>query len=501
MFFPLLGYAPDADPTTPGVLVDCDLLIPTLKGFKALPGDSNAGITAGPSAVASMFTMRNLDGTNRILAGTEGSASAKTASLYDVNASGWTNRDGAGGPYTATGSMRWSFATYGEQVLAAQKGTGLLKSTAPSTDFTAVAGAPQASIVISVLDFLMAFNTTEGTYGDSPNRWWCCAAGNIDSWTADVATQATTGLLTDGDGGIVAAGRVGSNVVAFKPHYAYLGQYVGAPQVWSWVRIPGDGIGAWSHHSLVDVEGLGVLWPGRDNFYLFDGTRAVALENDVAETFLADLDISQAQSMVGYHDRSGWRVYWWYPSNSGGAGDGTLDRVVVFNYRSKKWGFGAKTVAYPFEYLEPGITYDDLGSFYATWDDLPVSPYDNAFKTAGTHAPGFVGTNNIIYKMEGEGNNCSYKTGFAGQDGLIMHSKRFRPRFMTKPSTGEMTHLYADNVGDATASVRTAVAARALVDGAFDSVFAARWHQVEHRYTGSMEITGLDVEMEPDSEE
>ena len=107
MFFPLLGYAPDADPTTPGVLVDCDLLIPTLKGFKALPGDSNAGITAGPSAVASVFTMRNLDGTNRIVAGTEGSASAKTASLYDVNASGWTNRDGAGGPYTATGSSRY----------------------------------------------------------------------------------------------------------------------------------------------------------------------------------------------------------------------------------------------------------------------------------------------------------------------------------------------------------------------------------------------------------
>ena len=34
MIIPLIGYAPDADPTARGVIVSCDKFVPTLRGMK-----------------------------------------------------------------------------------------------------------------------------------------------------------------------------------------------------------------------------------------------------------------------------------------------------------------------------------------------------------------------------------------------------------------------------------------------------------------------------------
>ena len=39
-----------------------------------------------------------------------------------------------------------------------------------------------------------------GTYGDQPDRWWCCAIGNTSDWTPAVATQCATARLTDAPG-------------------------------------------------------------------------------------------------------------------------------------------------------------------------------------------------------------------------------------------------------------------------------------------------------------
>ena len=41
--------------------------------------------------------------------------------------------------------------------------------------FAPVAGAPKAKILAVLKGFVMAFNTSDATYGDSPDRWWCSA--------------------------------------------------------------------------------------------------------------------------------------------------------------------------------------------------------------------------------------------------------------------------------------------------------------------------------------
>lgn len=500
MYVKLAGFAPDAEPNTDGIMTDTDLLVPTLRGFKSLPQDVDVGVTAGASAVASAFAYKLTDGSNRVVIGSEGNtAGAATSMLYDVGVSSWTDRTRAGGAYTATAAARWTFAVYGNTtntdiLYAAQKGALLQKST--GGQFSDVSGAPAALCVISVLDFVMCFNTNEATYGDDPNRWWCSAAGNGDDWTPDIATQCTTGLLTDTQGRITAANTVGSNVVVFKEREAYLGQYVGAPAVWGWQRIPGEGMGAYSFYSVVSVEGIGLMFPGRDNFYIFDGSRATPIgTNRVAEFFLEDLNIAEADRMIGFHNRNEWTVFWYYPSIASSA---ALDRYLAYNYRANTWTYGRKAVNFAFEYLAPGVTYDELGSYYATWDELPSATYDEAFATAGSFKPSVTNSDNKIYALEGTGSNSYYTTGNVGVDGGSTVITRIRPRFKTVPDTGTQEHRYADILG------RTEEVSRsnsAMVDGSFDHVWAARWHKVKHDWTGDMEILGLDLEAKPDSME
>lgn len=507
MFVPIDGFAPDADPTNLGALLECDNLIPTLNGMKALPQDVDAGITAAPSAIASIVTFRLLDGTTRILAGTKGSASAATSRLLQPSVGSWTDQTGSAGPYTATSDARWVFAQYGDTVYAAQRGCQIQKS--PSAAFTAVAGAPKALIVETVLDFVMAFNTDDtdfgNVYGNDPDRWWCSAAGNPDSWTADIATQATTGLLTDTPGAILGAKRIGSNIAAFKQTSMYLGRYVGAPTVWSWQLVPGEGLGSWSQYGIVDVEGIGLLFIGYDNIYSFDGTRATPIgTNRVARFLFNTLAIERADNIVGFHHRQEWRVYWFFPSQP----TGELDRYLVYNYRAAnggRWGYGEKTVQFAFEYLAPGIPYDDLGDYYATYEDLPAAPYESAFVTEGTFKPAVLGNqidnsgttiSHVILTLEGVGADCSLRTAYYGQDGIYSLIERVRPRFKTFPTTGTQVHTYVSNLGETDS---TSAESLSLVRGSFDHLCSARWHRFKQSYTGSMELLGWDIEAKPDS--
>lgn len=94
MRVPLTGFAPDLDPTTPGVLVDCDAIVPTTQGLAAansLAATGQAALTATPT---SGYTTVLLDGSKRMFAAT-------ASAIYEAAGSGWTDRSRVGG-YTGT---------------------------------------------------------------------------------------------------------------------------------------------------------------------------------------------------------------------------------------------------------------------------------------------------------------------------------------------------------------------------------------------------------------
>ena len=68
---PLVGFAPDADPATPGVLLDCTNFIPAVNGMEAAPTlVTPTNVPALAAACQGAAVVSKLDDSRRIMAGT-----------------------------------------------------------------------------------------------------------------------------------------------------------------------------------------------------------------------------------------------------------------------------------------------------------------------------------------------------------------------------------------------------------------------------------------------
>ncbi|WP_179400686.1 hypothetical protein [Burkholderia guangdongensis] len=106
----LIGFAPDLNPSTPGVFQSCNNVVPTLIGFKSAASPVNAGLPALSSASMGGALILNLNGTARMFVGTAGA-------LYEDVSGAWVNQSASGGYALATDG-KWRFASTGNVSLA-----------------------------------------------------------------------------------------------------------------------------------------------------------------------------------------------------------------------------------------------------------------------------------------------------------------------------------------------------------------------------------------------
>ena len=109
-FIPFSGFAPSVDPTTPGAILDCANMVPTLRGMKAAPSPVPYGNPAFPSQVFGGATCELLTGAYRTFVGT-------STDLYEVVGNTNNNVSNIPGGYVG-GENRWRFAQFGNASLA-----------------------------------------------------------------------------------------------------------------------------------------------------------------------------------------------------------------------------------------------------------------------------------------------------------------------------------------------------------------------------------------------
>lgn len=482
MLVPLNNFAPDLDPTTPGIMVDCDNLLPTLKGYRAAPSPVSLGMPALAAACRGLIVVRKLDNTWRIFAGTG-------AALYEATGNTWTDRSKAGG-YSNPAESRWRFAQFGNVTLAANRSDPMQQAL--DAGFDDVPTAPKASIIETVNGFVMAFDTVDGTYGDRPDGWWCSALRNQADWTPAIATQSANGRLLDTPGPVRAGRRLGADIVAYKERSMYLGRYVGPPVIWTWTLIPGE-IGALSQEAVIDI-GTAHVFLGADDFYLFDGTRPTSIGASLREWFFADLDPAYQYRVQSLHDRTNALAYWFYPTVGS---DGALTKWVAYHYKANKWGHGMLTIEAASEYLNGAITFDSLGDLFATYDDIPPIAYDSPYWTESSALMSVVNSSHVLQSLEGTAGTASFTTGDLGDDEVFTTLTRVRPRFITAPASAELDHLVHDTLDAVPAQVESS----ALNSGKFDALWSARWHRLRVTTTGDMEIMALAAQFQEDGSE
>ena len=485
MLVALKGFAPDMDPTIPGVLVDCVAKVPTLKGMKAGASLVTVGLPALAAACLGAQTLQKLDGSYRLFAGT-------TVALFEANGiASWTDRTRLAGAYNATSDIRWRFAQYGDVSLAVEK-QDILQFITTGADFANVgAGVPKASIVETVRQFVFLFDTNEATYGDSTNRWWCCAIGDYTDWTPAIGTQCVTGVLTSSPGPLRAGRRLGDAIVAYKERSMFLGTYVGPPSAWSFQEVSNIA-GAQSQETVVPIVtkqgGAAHISMGADNFYYYDGSRPIEIGNPIKEWFFARLNSDFAYRSQAINDDVNSLIYFFYPSTA--SVTGTLDSCVVYNYKVDKWGVHNQTVEAAAISISDGLTYAQVEANYATYSAIPSISYGSPFWFSGARNVGIFNSSHVLQTLTGAAGESSMTTGDIGDDENEMLVHRVRPRYLTAPTSASLINYYRQNLGDSLTTDMTT----AKAGGTFDFMRSARWHRLKITDTGNSEVPALDIE-------
>lgn len=473
-----VGFSPDADPTTPGVITDCTQLIPSERGMKSAPSAvAVSGLGALPAECRGAAVLTNTSGIRRTFAGTQ-------TKIYELASGTWS--DVSGVTFTGSSENRWCFAQFGNVSLASNDTEGIVSSTAGT--FAAVAGAPKARVLVSIPNFVIALNTNSSAFGDAPDRWHTCAFQDPTSWTADATVQAVSGRLVEGGGELTAGISFGSGLVAFKSRAMFLGVYSGPPEVIQYQRVPGEQ-GCVGPEAVVDIGGA-ILFVGEDNIWMYDGSRPVPIAHDLRQWFYDDLSATYKYRTIVSYDRNNGRVWIYYPST---VSSGKPDSAIVFHLNRKVWGRANRTIEAAMNYVTPGITWDTLSSIASTWDTLPDIPWDSQSWQASGRALAVFDTAHTLKTLTGSGEDSGLTTGDIGDDEGASFVRGVRLRFFTDPTTSTVTGQTKTGVG---ASATTA-GSGTFANGKYDIRQSGRFHRLSFLFTGNVEVSGMDVKAVP----
>lgn len=473
---PIVGFMPDADPTTPGILTDCTNLIPNLIGMEGAPTlTAPVGVPSLSEASLGAAVVTKLDGTRRVFSGGQ-------TKIYELIGGAWADKSKVGG-YTGSNESYWSIAQFGDATLMSNGTDTIQRSTVGA--FSDISGAPKAQIVFSVGAFVMALNTD--SYSD---EWHCCAAYDDTNWTQSITTQSASGRLVSQPGPITAGARLGEYAIAYKGRSIYLGQYVGAPAVWDWVQVRGGNAGCVGKNAICDINGSH-FFVGEDNFWIFDGTQPVPLADGVLKNWFA----TNCNPAIKYKtfcafDKITNLVWIFYPSTS----STTLDSALVYHVISKRWGRVTVGVGAVFEYVTSALTIDQLDTVASTIDTLPQVPFDSPYWLFGGRALAVVDTNMAVKSFTGATDTSSMMTGSAGDDYQFSCMQRVKLRFTTKPGSATLRAYHKNNSGDDWTTGQLV----SMTDSKFDFLQSARWHRAGISFTGPVAITAMDAVVEQD---
>lgn len=480
----LLGFAPDVDPNTPGIFTDCQHIIPFNKGFMGAPTGAPAAADTLPGPCRGAVVATRLDDGRRVFATTQ-------TKIYELSGATWTDR--SAGTYTGSVDSRWSFAQFGDTTIASNLVDAMQGSS--SGAFAAIATAPKAKIVVSASNnFVIAFNTNDGVYGVSPDRWWCCAQSDQTNWTPSLATSAQTGRLVGVPGQIQAALALGDYVIAYKTRGIFLGTYVGANSiVWGWNLIRGSNdCGAVGQDAVCDIGGAHFI-VGDDDFWIFDGTAPISIGDEVREWFRANSSGTYRYRTQARYDRQRQIVWVHFPSTGSTGG---LDRCLAFHVKTKRWGVDDFTMQAALTFITPGVTIDGLNAISSTIDGLPAVPFDSPYWLAGGRAYAYFDGSNVLQLKNGATGDSSITTGDYGDDDVVSVLDRYRVRFLKQPTTARVSGFWKMGEGQPL----QAGPVETIAEGGFNVRQSGRFHRLRLDMTGPHEESAHDVRTFPDGE-
>ena len=473
----LLGWAPDIDPATPGVIVDASACVATTDGIRPMQSPEILFSTVTAAYPRSFAAVSVGDSTAHIVcaAYSAGAATSSTCTLLEFSNALTTAR----GTYTAsTFTDPVIFRFFDGEMFAAKKNSPL-KYAARGSDFTAVTGAPEASLLETTRDFVIAFDTTSGY------DWQTCAIGNSHDWTLSVSNQAVRGELFNKSGRIVATGLFRENLIAFTETQMWIGRYVGAPSVFEWEQVAKD-IGCVGPEAVAETP-YGICWMSQSDVHIFDGTAPRSLNTQgVRRTMFYETSNEwRKHSQLAWERKSGmlWIIA---ASDDAPVSDYWRKRQFSYHFESQKWMPGQSTVwiseinqlsAANYLFTAAGPVRDEMmGTAWAP-GLLTVCAAQNVRVPTGT-------------------TSANFKTGFIGDPSTMTMVKSVRPTIVDRYEGGACTGTLYSQMKTMDSTAVTQVSPLTS-DSDFKFRQQGRYHQIKVELQNEDCISGLDVDIVP----
>ncbi len=272
---PLIGYAPDLDPATPGVFSYCQGVESTSRGWKIIRNTTgiatSASLNAG-SYILDGFVASIVDGTEvRYVTAMDASATKYKAYL-DV--SGTLTDKSVSGAYTVAGTETFSFCQYGNLTVMTNLVDAVQYRDASTSNLFAATGAtniPKAKICVTwgnpSAPRVMLLDYNDGTH--YPDGWWTSANGGpLASWGPVVADGSANGRLL-GAGPIRCGIAYGDDIIAWGDRSMWRGT-ADATLVVAWTRIT-DEMGCCGPWAAKVINGV-LYFVGDQGLFTYDGT-------------------------------------------------------------------------------------------------------------------------------------------------------------------------------------------------------------------------------------
>ena len=467
---PLLGWSPDSDPTQPGVLVDVENLLPTVRGYApefALGASTwaSSSLPSGDVCGAALVSFS----TNSPLP-----IVANSSDIYAVSSGLFNAITRASPAYSGVSPVSpWRFASFGDKLLAAHTANTLqISTTNPLSALRDAVGGPKAATIAVQRGFVVlgAYQT-----GASPvfDGWICSALEDPEDWTPDIATQCATGQLTATPGVIIRMISFRDYVVAFKQRGVYRGTYVGAADnTWSWPVVSTE-VGLWAPDGVCEAEGV-LYWVGGDGFYRWAGGAIERIRSAPFEWLVASVGgLAGLARVQATWDNVRRVVRFLVPYVS----TNDVRLCLAYHPDTDRWGKSVLDVQWM------------LG---ATQDTLPIINGSTGYLRYMTTA--YIRMNRAFASHSGGPTQSSmastFTTGDIGDDDQAFALTRARARFLQAPTTSTAQHFYRMNSDDALTTGETV----SRTDGKYDISQSARWHRLKFSQTGRYEVTGFSVD-------
>lgn len=225
----------------------------------------------------------------------------------------------------------WSFANFGEWLLAVQDYDGRLwvwkNDVLSPAELVTTAPMQLLGVHVTPERHVLAL----GAGGDKRQIAWC-SAENLYDWTPSATNSAGFLNLSTAER-IVAWAQYRSQFLVMTESEVHVLSYVGYPYIYGSQKVA-SGCGAVSLHSVVSLDNL-LVWMGAEGFYVYDGVVRY-LPCAVHDWVFRNFNRTQKEKVYGSVNRRFNEVWWFFPS----ASSLVPDRYVVWNYALNVWYFG-----------------------------------------------------------------------------------------------------------------------------------------------------------------